>query len=533
MIWDKWLGSRKSPEEQAAHRVAKMAASDTLRTARADRKDKRTTEQQARLAKKRKVSIEKAIIAVTDRGFVSALVVACFVAYALDMIFFFQQTPIFWLSCLLCAFGFVIRTIAICGGVVLEWAEEDESKEKPDPLDWQKAKFVSTVRWFGRRMSFSTARMTLRITTWLCWMVCAYATVSFFGSGHEMRKFAQESITAMESVQVVNAESVIADIRKTNEALDSDKDDIRADRDRLIEGARTSISEAQKDGSTENDNLDVYERNIARYNTEADAKIATKDGEIAANNQKIVDIQSGKGGALVEAAQKREESPPFLAVYTFLASITGWTTDNWTIWSALLFSVVFELIVDTGLKNYFRLKKRFTARLRTIEMRQVLEDAEWDLSRFNTITAANLAKAKAMAEAKSAEALQQRELAELTMRTERELARTEAARMGVPWLDPVITLNMKQKLAEAESDKELATIESDIRKAKDEAELLRNPPPPPPPPPAANDEDEETELERRRRKQMESRKFNDDMEEAEKKLKVPTEDWRNRMNVGV
>ena len=122
------------------------------------------------------------------------------------------------------------------------------------------------------------------------------------------------------------------------------------------------------------------------------------------------------------------------------------------------------------------------------------------------------------------------------MRTERELARTEAARQGVPWLDPIVTLNMKQRLAEAESDKALAEIEAQIRDAAAEAERRRNPPPappaPPPPPTQPANDDEESELDRRIRKQQESRKFNEDMEAAKKLLKVPTEDWRTRFNVG-
>lgn len=537
MIWDKWLGSQKTPDEKAAHKVAKIEAKAKVKAAKDNVASRR-----------RRDSIEQAIIKVTDVGFVAALATACFVAYCLDMIFFFQQTPLLWLSCLLCAFGFVVRTIAICGGVVLEWAEEDEGAEKPDPLDWKSARLVSAARWFGRRFSFSSARMTLRVMTWACWAVCAYATVSFFGSGHEMRKFAQESISSMESVQVVNAETVVASIRTENEGLDKDKADIRADRDRLIDGARKSMSEAQTDGSTANDNLDVYEQNIARYNREADAKLAEKDRLIGENSKRIAEIQSGKGAAHIEAAEKKAESPPFLAVYAFLASITGWSTDGWTIWSALLFAFVFELIVDTGLKNYFRLKKRFVARLRTIEMRQVIEDANWELNRFNTISAANLANAKARAQAAEAQALQDREIADINFRLEREKSRTEAARQGVPWIDPLVELSIKQKLADAEADERVAKIEAEIRDAAARAEAARNPPKPPEPvvaPPPANDEpapkvdwrlevgeDGLNHYQRMQKKSEESKRFDKDTADLNDNMKVPTDDWRTRFNVG-
>ncbi len=538
MIWDKWLGSRKTPEEKAAERVANIEARAKIDAAKAE----------AGKGKKR-ASIEKAIIAVTDRGFVTALAVACFVAYALDMIFFFQQTPIFWLSCLLCAFGFVIRTIAICGGVVLEWAEEDEAKEKPDPLDWKKARFVSALRWFGRRFSFSSARMTMRIMTWLCWLVCAYATVSFFGSGHEMRQFAQENITAMESTTVGSKDAQMDRLR-------TDKLDITKRYTDLINGARQSMNLVLDDGNKSNDDVSGYEKNIKAYEEAMTTELAKKDGAIEA-------LEQGKETAQVGAQEKKAENPPFLAVYVFLADLTGWTTDGWTVWSALLFSIVFELIVDTGLKNYFRLKKRFTARLRTIEMRQVLEDAEWELNHFNTIQTANLAKLRAQGLAAEAQAKQDREIAELNLRTEREMAETtlqlererariDAARQGIPWIDPAIELAARQKQAEAEAamaarkreaefDLAMAEIEKGIREAAAAAELARNPPPAPPPPPPPPEDLEDWRLkigpdglnhyQRMAKKSQESREF--DKRNADNVIKVKTEDWRNRFDLKV
>ena len=544
MLGFKGWGAKKTPEEKAALKVAKMEAGDIVRAANEKRKEAAHEAKEAAARKGRGASIEKAIIKITDIGFVVALSVACLVAYVLDMIFFFQQSSVLWLSLLMCALGFIFRTIAIAGGVMLEWAEEDEKNEPADPLDVKKARFVAALRWVGRRLSFSTARMTLRVMTYLCWIVCVYATVSFFSSGHEMRKFAAESTTAIESAQTVNAESIVKDLRDQNATLDKDKQDIRADRDKLIAGARQSMSEVQTDNVAENDDLSLYERNIARYNTEADGKIAAKDALIATNNQKISDLLTGKGDAIVEAAKERTEVDPSLAVYSFLAGLTGMSTDGWTVFSAVLFALVFELIVDTGLKNYFRLKKGFKARLRRIEMRQVVEDAEWELHRFQTISAANLVNARARAQAADAAALQERELADLTMRTERERARTEAARMGVPWLDPVIELNVRQKLAEAEASKKLAEIEGDIRKAEREAELLRNPPaplppppaPPPPPPPPTDwrleiGPDGLNHYQRMNLKSQQSKDFDKDADDVAARLKVPTEDWRNELRM--
>lgn len=562
MFRDKWLGSRKTPEERAAARVARMDAGAVVRAAKAKDRDLQNEEKEKHrdanhaareeaMRKGRRGSIEKAIIKITDIGFVTALAVACLVAYVLDMIFFFQQAKVLWLSLLMCALGFIFRTIAICGGVMLEWAEEDEAADKVGVLDFKTMPIRSGLRWVGRTISFSTARMTLRVTTWACWIVCVYATVSFFSSGHEMRKFAAESVTALESVQVVNAESVIADIRTQNAALDKDKQDIRADRDLLIAGARKSLSELQLDGNPDNDNLPLHEGNIKRYNDEADRKLDVKDSLIETNNKKISDIQTGKGNAHIEAQEKKTEVDPSLAVYSFLATITGWTTDGWTIGSAILFALVFEVIVDTGLKNYFRLKRGFKTRLRKIEMRQVVEDANWDLSRFSTISAANLANARARAQAAAAAALQERELADISLRTDRERSKTEAARNGVPWLDPAIEIGIQQRLAEAEADKRIAAIEAQIRAAAAEAAKLRNPAPtpepviqtpsPPPPPPIKPLDDipwwdrvgpdGKTHMERMADKSRDSRDFDKDDDDIQEELKIPTDDWRTRFDV--
>src|SRR5690348_4149145 len=126
------------------------------------------------------------LIKVSDSALFAAFLGMCLVAYALDMIFFFQQSPILWLALLFGFFGLVIRTIAINGGVVLQWVKMDQ-KAAPVPIEgkgWMVG-LHKFARFLQRNVHLS--RSTLRVITVVCWVACAYASVSFFSSGHELR----------------------------------------------------------------------------------------------------------------------------------------------------------------------------------------------------------------------------------------------------------------------------------------------------------------------------------------------------------
>lgn len=530
----KWLGSlipskapKLTPEEKASKTIEKMSARAKLREARDADKIKRH-EQREESRKKRGVSIEKLIIAVADRGYFAALIFACVVAYLLDAIFFFQQTTLIWLSLLLCLFGLVIRTVAITGGVVLQAAEEEENKVPPGPLPK-----LFLLRWAVRagRIAgrFSLARTTIRTVTIFCWVACSFASLSFFASGQEMRTFEQSSIETVESTTVANKQERM-------ERLRNDKLDITNRYTSLINGARQSMNLVLDDGNKSNDDVSGYERNIKAYEEAMNAELAKKDVDIKA-------LEEGKETAQVSAASQKAETPPFLAVYVFLARLTHWIVGDITTWVNIFFAIVLELLVDTGLQNYFGMKKKHMKRLRAIEMRQILEDHEWEINRFNTISAANLAKARAKALAEQNAAMQEQELAEIRINTEREKARTDAALAGKPWVDPAIELAVLQKKAQADADERMAKIEAEIRDAAARAEAARNPPKPleTTPPPANNDEPLDWRLEvgpdglnhyqRMAKKSHESRTFDNDRDDIDEELKIKTGDWRTRFVV--
>lgn len=525
----KWLGSllpkrgpKLTPDERAAARIAKMGVNAKLRVARDEDKIARH-EQRETSRKRRGISIEKLIIAFTDRAYFLALLSACFVAYMLDAIFFFQQTTIIWLSLLLCMFGLVIRTVAITGGVVLQAAEDEERKTPTGELP----KFF-LLRWSvraGRLLGhFSLARTTMRTVTVSCWIACAFASLSFFASGQEMRNFEQTSIETVETTTVSNKQERM-------ERLKNDKLDITKRYTDLINGARTSMNLVLDDGNSKNDDVSGYEKNIKAYEESMKSDLAAKDVDIKA-------LEEGKETAQVQAANDKAETPPFLAVYAFLARVTKWLTQDIATWVSVFFAIVLELLVDTGLQNYFGMKKKHMKRLRAIEMRQVIEDAEWELNRFNTISAANLARARAHAEAASRQADQDRELAEIEIRTKREMERTQAAREGKPWVDPAIELAALAKLEQTRADGRVADIEREIREAAARAEEARNPPKPPPP---TNDRPKDWRLEigpdglnhyqRMQQKSQESKNFDKDRDQVEEEMKIRTGDWRARFAV--
>ena len=507
-----WLGIKPGdPAEKAARKVAKVEGAAKVKA--------------AKLAAKppRKYSIEKMIIAVTDVAYLTALLGACFVAYMLDAIFFFQQTTLIWLSLLLCLFGLVIRTVAITGGVVLQSAEEDEIKATQTE---ENAKRILVMRWLhhvGRVLNrFSLARTTMRTVTIFCWIACAFASLSFFASGQEMRNFAQENISKLETVQVDSKEARI-------ERLKADKLTITTQYVGLINGARQSMNLVLDDGNKTNDDVSTYEKNIKGYDDAMKAELAAKDVDISALEQSKEDAQVGAQGA-------RSETPPFLAVYVFLAGITGMVTGSITTWVSIFFALVLELLVDTGLQNYFGMKKKHAKRLRAIEARELLEDAEWRINRFNMEAHANLAFGRARSLAAESQAAQDLENAELEIRVQAAQAKAAAARAGTPWVDPAIERTAAERKAAAEADLRIAAIEADIREIAAKGDALRNPPKPVEAPPKPDwrlevGEDGLNHYQRMQKKSQDSKNFDKDEEIILNGLKVPTQDWRTRFDV--
>src|SRR5262249_10608102 len=156
-----------------------------------------------------------------DRAILIAFIGACLVAYTLDGIFYFQQTTTLWLSFVFGMFGLVIRTIAIFGGVVLQWTNAKKEKRPPlgDDANW----IDHALQWCGEHLRFSLAKTTLRVITLTCWLVGAYATVSFFGSGHEIRALQRAGIESVEVTKVDSLADQITALEAENTKLDADK----------------------------------------------------------------------------------------------------------------------------------------------------------------------------------------------------------------------------------------------------------------------------------------------------------------------
>lgn len=445
------------------------------------------------------------LIKVSDTALLFAFLGMCLVAYALDMIFFFQQSPILWLALLFGFFGLVIRTIAINGGVVLQWVKLDQ-KAAPAPITgkgWQ-ADLHRLARFLQRNVHLS--RSTLRVITVVCWVACAYASVSFFSSGHELRQFEQESITTAETTTTASKTERIDRIKDDQQKLRDDKVDIRADRDKLIAGARESMRQVLTDKDASNDDLSTFERNVQRYNTDADTKLAEKDAAIAKFDDDIKALEQGKEEAKTGAVKERAANPPFLAVYKFVSDVTGWEVNGFTIWSALFFAFVIELVVDTGLGAWFRTHEFFGHVIRDLTLKERQRALEWDIDQFNLESAAKIARSKAEALAQEQAALQKLELAAVWRNTRRAELKAQAAADGKPFVDPFTEIDAETEKLEAEARARITRIKRDAA----EAERRANEPPP-------------TDTETRNRKGGQSSRFQNEANNLESLL-VMTDD---------
>ena len=102
-------------------------------------------------------------------------------------------------------------------------------------------------------------------------MVSALGYVSEGGDFHYRKNAA---IGQTETATTDSADTIIA--RATAE-----KAAIRADRDQLVAAARQSMNLVLDDGNSRNDDVSTYEANIAKYQTDAEAKLAAQDAVIA------------------------------------------------------------------------------------------------------------------------------------------------------------------------------------------------------------------------------------------------------------
>jgi hypothetical protein len=258
--------------------------------------------------------------------------------------------------------GIVFRLFVIAGGLCLVWMK-------------------------AQRLPGS-ATATLRVIWSMALIACCVAALGFVSEGSDYHYRKTASVQQTETVTVESADTRLA-------RIDTEKTAIRADRDRLVSGARESMRLVLSDGIAGNDNLREFEAQIATYEDDARKKLSALDEQIAA-------IEGERLDARTTATAESVGDPGLPAVFRFPDRyVPGWDGIAFRDAFSLFWVILLELCGSVGAQALLSVQiamskrkeaqengsrgGRTTARRRFIEdLRKVKNDTKADLSEDKT-----------------------------------------------------------------------------------------------------------------------------------------------------
>lgn len=238
----------------------------------------------------------------------AAIFLACATLYIWDASFYRGLAPP-GMELTFQSAGIVFRTFVIFGGLAIVWMKAQKLPH--------------------------TATATLRAIWAMAFLACCVAALGFVteGSDYHYRKTA--SVQQTETVTVESADTRLA-------RIDKEKDAIRADRDRLVAGARESMRLVLSDGIAGNDNLKEFEAQIAAYEADARQKLSALDEQIAA-------IEGERLTARTTATAESVGDPGLPAVFRFPDRyVAGWDGIAFRDGFALFWVILLELCGSVG-----------------------------------------------------------------------------------------------------------------------------------------------------------------------------------------
>lgn len=236
---------------------------------------------------------------VTFTALWTAVVLACLTLYIWDAQFYRAQAPE-GMELTFMSAGIVFRTFVIFGGLAIIWIKQSAPKRAMEDVYVFGIKQLKYQRRVGKDF-FGRSAQTLRFIWTLGLIACGVAALGFVTEGHDFHYRKTAAITQSETATTDSADAIIK--RATAE-----KEAIRADRDGLVAAARQSMNLVLDDGNAKNDDVSQYEANIAKYQTDAEAKLAVQDAVIAkAESERLTAKQS--------ATEKSVGDPGLPAVY--------------------------------------------------------------------------------------------------------------------------------------------------------------------------------------------------------------------------
>jgi len=192
-----------------------------------------------------------------------------------------------------------------------------------------------TLVWMKAQKLPGAATGTLRVIWSMALVACCVAALGFVSEGSDFHYRKTQSVQQTETVTVESADTRLA-------GIDAEKTAIRADRDRLVAGARESMRLVLSDGIGGNDNLREFEAQIAAYEDDARKKLSALDEQIAA-------IEGERLDARTTATAESVGDPGLPAVFRFPDRyVPGWDGVAFRDAFSLFWVILLELCGSVG-----------------------------------------------------------------------------------------------------------------------------------------------------------------------------------------
>ena len=262
---------------------------------------------------------------VTFSALWAAVVLACLTLYIWDASFYRSLAPP-GMELTFQSAGIVFRTFVIFGGLAIVWLKTNKLNKESG--------------W------------TLRFIWVMGLIACGIAALGFVTEGNDYHFRSNAAITQTETATTDSADTII-------KRAETEKEAIRKDRDGLVAAARQSMNLVLDDGNSRNDDVSTYEANIAKYQTDAEAKLAAQDAVIAkAESERLTAKQSATAQTVGDPALPAV----FRAPSRYIAGFDGVTfRDIFAIFWVILLEACGSVGAQSLLAVQMALSKRKTA----------------------------------------------------------------------------------------------------------------------------------------------------------------------------
>ncbi len=259
-----------------------------------------------------------------------AVVICWFTLYTWDMRFYRSLAPP-GMELSFQAAGFVFRTFLTFGGLSLIWIKQNTPRKAYEPAKFLGFKYQRAVS----TNYFANSARTLRVIWWMGLIACCVAAMGFVTEGNDFHYRKNAAIGQTEEATTTSADSIIT-------RAETEKDAIRKDRNGLVQAARTSMNLVLDDGNARNDDVSQYEANIAKYQTDAQAKLDAQDAVIAK-------AEADRLGAQTEATATAIGDPGVPAVFRYpVRYIAGFDSITFRDFFAVFWVILLELCGAVG-----------------------------------------------------------------------------------------------------------------------------------------------------------------------------------------